>query len=71
LWAVQNFARPLRFSLALALAPVFDRAICWAAGRTGLDKRFAFGLVLGAMAVTTVSCLGAALVVLGGFPPAS
>jgi hypothetical protein len=26
-WAVQNFVRPLRISLALALAPTFDKAI--------------------------------------------
>lgn len=26
-WAVQNFVRPLRISLALALAPAFDKAI--------------------------------------------
>jgi hypothetical protein len=71
LWTVQNFARPLRFSLAIALAPLFDRAICWVAERTRLDKKLAFGLVLGAIAATTITCLGAALVLLGGFPATS
>ncbi len=66
---MQNFVRPLRFSLALALAPFFDRAITWIAGKTRLDKKYAFGILLVCIALTTLSGLGAALVLLGGFPP--
>lgn len=37
-WAVQNFLRPLRISLALALAPVFDTAINRLAEKLGVKK---------------------------------
>jgi hypothetical protein len=69
LWTMQNFVRPLRFSLALALAPFFDRAITWLAAKTKLDKKVAFGILLVGIALTTLTCLGTALVALGGFPP--
>jgi hypothetical protein len=39
----QNFVRPLRFSLALALAPVFERVILWISARTGLPKQVSGG----------------------------
>jgi hypothetical protein len=35
---VQNFLRPLRISLALALAPVFDTAINRLAEKLGVKK---------------------------------
>lgn len=37
-WAVQNFVRPLRISLALALAPAFDKAITQLGERLNIPK---------------------------------
>ncbi|KXZ42942.1 hypothetical protein GPECTOR_110g235 [Gonium pectorale] len=68
LWTMQNIVRPLRFSLAIALAPVFERIILWISARTGLDKKWAFGLYLTAFAATTCVVLFGSLYLLGGFP---
>ncbi|KAG2435441.1 hypothetical protein HYH02_011941 [Chlamydomonas schloesseri] len=68
LWTVQNFLRPLRFSLAIALAPFFERLILWISGKTGLDKKLAFGLYLFCFAITTCVVLFGSLYLLGGFP---
>jgi len=43
-WALQNFARPLRLSLALALAPAFDRAITGIGEKLRVSKGAAFGV---------------------------
>ncbi|EFJ45124.1 hypothetical protein VOLCADRAFT_94642 [Volvox carteri f. nagariensis] len=69
LWTVQNFARPLRFSLAIAMAPVFERLILWVSNTTGLSKRFAFGLYLLCFSFVTVTVTFGTIYVLGGFPP--
>lgn len=69
MWAIQNFARPLRLSLAIALAPFFERLITRISEATGLAKRWAFGILLGVVAVTTTTCLFGTLWLLGGFPP--
>lgn len=45
-WTLQNFVRPLRFSLALAMAPVFDKFINQLALRLHISKRNAFGVYL-------------------------
>jgi hypothetical protein len=37
-WAVQNFVRPLRISLALALAPAFDKAITQLGEKLSIPK---------------------------------
>jgi hypothetical protein len=68
MWAIQNFARPLRFSLAIALAPFFDRVISGISHRTRLGKQWAFGILLLCMAVVTTSTLFGTLWALGGFP---
>lgn len=70
MWAIQNFARPLRLSLAIALAPFFDRLIGRMSEATGLQKRWAFGALLAGMAVVTTTCLFGTIWALGGFPPA-
>ena len=54
---MQNFARPLRISLAIALAPACDRLIDGIAARTGLATRWAFGLLLVVIACVTSSAL--------------
>jgi hypothetical protein len=43
---VQNFVRPLRFTLAVAVAPAFDRFITWTQSMTGWSRRNAFGAFL-------------------------
>ncbi|KAK9789044.1 hypothetical protein WJX73_008966 [Symbiochloris irregularis] len=45
-WTVQNFLRPLRFSLALAMAPAFDRGILEIQKITKFKRRKAFGVYL-------------------------
>ncbi|GLI60744.1 hypothetical protein VaNZ11_002972, partial [Volvox africanus] len=55
LWTMQNFVRPLRFSLAIALAPVFERVILWISKKTGLKRRWSFGLYLVCFALLTVT----------------
>ncbi|KAG2491733.1 hypothetical protein HYH03_009896 [Edaphochlamys debaryana] len=69
LWTMQNFVRPLRFSLAIALAPVFERMILWIAAKTGLAKQWAFGVWLTGFALVTCASLFGSLYALGGFPP--
>jgi hypothetical protein len=69
-WAVQNFVRPLRLALAIALAPGANRLIDVVGERTGFGRKGAFGLLLAVMAVTMTSVLGLALWAFGGFPPA-
>jgi hypothetical protein len=68
LWALQNFARPLRLSLAIALAPAFDRAIQATADRFGVTKGKGFGIFLAGMAIVTSATMFSALYLLGGFP---
>ncbi|GLC42514.1 hypothetical protein PLESTB_001106200 [Pleodorina starrii] len=69
LWIGSNFLRPLRLTLALAAAPLFDAAIGAVARATRLPKVPAFVLMLLGIAVMTTSSLLAAIAVLGGFPP--
>lgn len=68
MWVMQNFARPFRFSLAVALAPVFDKALERIASRLSIKKGWAFGIVLLLIGVCTTSIMGGALWLLGGFP---
>ncbi|GIL80961.1 hypothetical protein Vretimale_9331 [Volvox reticuliferus] len=68
LWTMQNFVRPLRFSLAIALAPIFEKLIQWISQKTGLSTRWAFGLYLTCFALLTAALIFGTLYVLGGFP---
>jgi hypothetical protein len=65
---MQNFARPLRISLALALAPAFDKIINLIAEKTGFAKKWAFGLLIVAIGITTSTTLFGTIYLLGGFP---
>ena len=69
LWMFQNFVRPLRFGLAVALAPLFNTFIERIALATGLDKKWAFGVLLVGIAACTFSVLFSVLYLGGGFPP--
>jgi hypothetical protein len=68
LWTLQNFARPLRISLALALAPAFDKAITGLGEKLNIDKKWAFGIFLLCMGVVTSVTLFGTIYLLGGFP---
>ena len=67
---MQNFARPLRISLALALAPFFDKIINLIAEKTRLDKKWAFGLLILTIGIITSTTLFGTIFLLGGFPQA-
>ncbi|GIL60409.1 hypothetical protein Vafri_14857, partial [Volvox africanus] len=69
LWIGSNFLRPLRLTLAVAAAPLFDAAIGAVSQRTGLPKVPAFVVMLLLIAVGTTSTLLATIAMLGGFPP--
>jgi hypothetical protein len=69
LFTIQNIIRPLRFSLAIALAPLFDRAIDGIGKRLGITKKWAFGVMIFLIGAGTTVSLGSALYLLGGFPP--
>ncbi len=58
----------MRFALALALAPTFDKVIDGIAKRLNVPKPVGFGLLLVCIAMTTIVSLFSALYFLGGFP---
>ncbi|PNW82702.1 hypothetical protein CHLRE_06g290300v5 [Chlamydomonas reinhardtii] len=69
LWVGSNFLRPIRLTLALAAAPLFDGAITAVSKRTGLPKVPAFVVMLFFIAIGTTSLLVTTIAALGGFPP--
>ncbi|KAG2422424.1 hypothetical protein HXX76_016039 [Chlamydomonas incerta] len=69
LWVGSNFLRPIRLTLALAAAPLFDGAITTVSQKTGLPKVPAFAVMLFFIAIGTTSLLVATIAALGGFPP--
>ncbi|KAF5826605.1 hypothetical protein DUNSADRAFT_2548, partial [Dunaliella salina] len=66
---LQNFVRPLRFALAVALAPAFEKVIGKLTEKTR-NRGLAFGLLMLAIAAATSTTLFGTLYLLGGFPPA-
>lgn len=52
-WMAQNFIRPLRFSLALAMAPAFDRFIDFLASKLNISRPKAFGVYLAILGIAT------------------
>lgn len=58
-WAAQHFVRPLRFSLALFMAPVFDKFINFVQHRGKLKRQNAFGVYLFLLgSITSISVFG-------------
>lgn len=58
-FTVQNFVRPLRFSVALAMAPLFDRFITGVQSRLGCSRHNAFGVYLFILgSVTSIAVFG-------------
>jgi len=53
---MQNFVRPLRFSVALAMAPLFDKFLGIISRATGFSRRNSFGVYLFILGSVT-SCL--------------
>lgn len=66
LWVMQNFLRPFRLALALALAPAFNSFIDMVSNRTGLNKKWSFGLLLLMIASGTITFLVLAIATFGG-----
>ncbi len=65
-WTIQNFVRPLRFSLALALAPVFERFLSTISRTTSLSKRNAFGIYLFILGSVTSALVFGSIYVFAG-----
>lgn len=58
-WAAQHFIRPLRFSLALFMSPVFDKFINWVQQRTQFKRQNAFAVYLFLLgSITSVAVFG-------------
>ncbi|DBA71282.1 TPA: hypothetical protein ACH3X2_011099 [Trebouxia sp. C0005] len=58
-WAAQHFVRPLRFSLALFMAPVFDKFINWVQQRAQFKRQNAFAVYLFLLgSITSISVFG-------------
>ncbi len=64
----QNFVRPFRFALAVALAPLFDRAITWVAAALRMPKGGGLVVLLLLQALANFAIAATILSVLGGFP---
>ena len=56
-WAAQHFIRPLRFSLALAMAPVFDKFINFVQHKTQFKRQNAFAVYLCLLGSVTSICV--------------
>ncbi|CAL5227487.1 g10466 [Coccomyxa viridis] len=65
-WTLQNFVRPLRFSLAIALAPVFERFLNAISSATGLSKSKAFGVYLFILGTVTSTLVFGSIFVFAG-----
>ena len=52
-WMAQNFVRPLRLSLALAMAPAFDRFVDLLAARLRISRPRAFAVYIAILGITT------------------
>lgn len=65
-WTLQHFLRPLRFTLAIAMAPAFDRVIVFLQKLTGWNKRNAFGLYLVLFGSITSLLVFGSIFVFGG-----
>ena len=65
-WTIQNFVRPLRFSLALAMAPLFEKGMSKISAVTGFSRRNAFGVYLFILgSVTSILVFGSIFVFAG------
>lgn len=68
LYLTTNLFRPLRLTLALTVAPFFNRALAAIESRLRVNKAVAFGAMLAAIAATSLSCITLAIIAAGGFP---
>eukprot|EP00877_Chromochloris_zofingiensis_P006762 jgi/Chrzof1/2339/Cz11g11160.t1 len=68
LWVGASFMRPIRLSLALAAAPVFNKFMDATQTRLGVNKAVAFSILLAMIAVSSVCLILGIIVVCGGFP---
>ncbi len=62
----QNFVRPLRFSVALAMAPLFEKGLTRISRATGFSRRNSFGVYLFLLgSVTSLLVFGSIFVFAG------
>lgn len=66
--AIGSILRPLRLTLALALAPFFNKALDQIQAGLRVNKAVAFGVMLCCIAVTSFSFISCMLILAGGFP---
>lgn len=69
LWTLQNFLRPMRFGLAVALTPAVNKLMEHIMDSWGWSKGQAFGFLMLVLGVGTAVIVGSAIWILGGFPP--
>ncbi len=65
-WTLQNFVRPLRFSLALVMAPAFDNFMNMLSSRLRISKRNAFGIYLFILGTATSVLVFGSIRILAG-----
>ena len=61
-WTMQNFVRPLRFALALSMAPFFDRFIT----SLPMSRKKAFAVYLVLLGTVTTVCIFGSIAVFAG-----
>ncbi len=60
-WVFNNIIRPLRFALAVAVSPYFDRFVSFIQEKTGLGRGWSIGLVVflaNVVGTLSLMCLG-------------
>lgn len=68
LWVGASFMRPIRLSMALAVAPLVNTFLEGTQRRLQVNKGVAFGIMLGIIAVCSLTAFVGALALVGGFP---
>ncbi len=70
MYIASNFLRPIRLSIALAAAPIFNTFLDKVQTRTGVSRAAAFGILLAMIAVGSCIVIFGTIALLGGFPSA-
>lgn len=68
LYITTNLLRPVRLTLALTVAPFFNKALEFIQQVLRCSKGVAFGIMLAGIAVTSFTCISLAIILCGGFP---
>ncbi|KAI8466643.1 MAG: hypothetical protein J3K34DRAFT_432995 [Monoraphidium minutum] len=68
LWVGASFMRPVRLSLALAVAPLVNRFLEGTQRRLRVNKGVAFGMLLALIATVSFTAIFGTIALVGGFP---